>query len=452
MAGFGYFKESLSQWETSFYGGTDKIISEHPHVSVSFRIDTKGGEFGKNNKLDYYNSRKLLKIFLLEVKNKNLINKLIYDFNIHIESTTTGKNIILNVQPVVLSQVFNLLISQSEYSKLFLKYKEYILSSQFTYERFSFEQDIDINNPAFRLQLWNDFGNALDETEKYNMNKFYGAGISTSKDIAELKKRVTFLPQIPYTLPTIYSDKDIVFAKNLSKELDISFDLRKDVINNLRSGKLDINKMSEFLCGNSNIFYRTEESVITKPFKVCILCDESGSMTYGGKINVQHTVVKVIYKALSEYLPAEEIYVFGHTGGSTPDIHIYSDKMDTNFEYNIDHMINSRMYSQNYDSPVIESIYDRLKEENYDGNYLLLVLSDGAPCGYRYEGEPANSHLRQVVEKCRRDGFVTASIGIKYMAIQDLYNYQVVLEDLDEKKVINKITTLITNIVRNEFQ
>ena len=82
----------------------------------------------------------------------------------------------------------------------------------------------------------------------------------------------------------IYSGRRIVLrnigaiTNEVNRLLDINFQPKSDVITNLKNGKLDIRKLGEIPGGNTNVYLRMEENQSTRPFNVCILCDESGSM------------------------------------------------------------------------------------------------------------------------------------------------------------------------------
>jgi hypothetical protein len=70
----------------------------------------------------------------------------------------------------------------------------------------------------------------------------------------------------------------------------------------------------------------------------------------------QNNLVKCLYLAFEQILPSNKIYIFGHSGGKSPEIRTYNDKY-VNF---YDTILNQEdvSFHENYDGPVIESIYE----------------------------------------------------------------------------------------------
>ena len=247
---------------------------------------------------------------------------------------------------------------------------------------------------------------------------------------------------------TTYTSEEKSNANNLVKLLDISFDPESDIVKNLRIGKLDISKIAEIPAGNIAVYKQFVENQITKPFSIVILCDESGSMESGSKIYAQHSLVKSLYLAFSDIIPQHKIYVYGHTGSSHPEIRVYQDCHHESFESTIDEMINSE-HAQNYDGPAMERVYQLVRQTTQD-RIIFLVLSDGAPCGYSYGGKEDIVNLKQIIEKCKRDEFVTIGIGIRAHHVKELYNYSTVISNLGEMP--KKVSHIINHVVKTEFQ
>ncbi len=295
------------------------------------------------------------------------------------------------------------------------------------------------------------FKKALGETKvrvydyQYNWN---GPGVT-----GDLKKAAKFELMKSGT-PCRYTPSEEANANHLVNMLDISFDPKEDVIKSLRSGKLDIAKICEVPSGNFNVYKRTEEDQITRPFSVCILCDESGSMEGSDKLRSQLSIVKMLYKAVSQIIPDEKIFVYGHSSiqrddDSSPNIRIYQDKYNLLFEESINTMMGNR-HGNNYDGPAIECIYEKVRSFTQD-NIIFILLSDGQPAGNGYGGKPAIDDMKKIIEKCKRDGFVTIGIGVLHSTVKGIYNYHVDIRDLGST-FPQKVSMLINHVVKTEFQ
>ena len=244
-----------------------------------------------------------------------------------------------------------------------------------------------------------------------------------------------------------FSDDEYAFAARLVKLLDINFDPAVDRINSLRMGKLDPRKVAEVIPGNMNVYYTHEENQTTKPFSVVILQDESGSMSEHYKIDYSKSILKTLYLAFSEILPQDKIYVYGHSGDNKPEVFVYQDKYNQKFEERIE-SVDSR--DSNYDGPAIESVYEKVRGMT-DDNIIFITLSDGQPCGCSYGGGDAKDNMKKVLEKCRRDGFVTVGLGILHFNDPTLYNYSCVIKSLGDE-MIKKTSHIINKVVKTEFQ
>lgn len=239
--------------------------------------------------------------------------------------------------------------------------------------------------------------------------------------------------------------------------LDISFDPAEDTVKNLRLGKLDITKIAEVPAGNIAIYKQTVENQTTKPFSVVILCDESGSMmdTIGSsdatRLHSQYSIVKSLYHCFSDILPQEKIFVYGHTDSDESDapvLFVYHDKYNHNFKNTIDNMLD-RSNGSNYDGPIIEEVYKQIRSFTND-RIIFIVLSDGQPAGQNYGGPKDINKMKQIIEKCKRDEFVTVGIGIETFHVQDLYQYSAIVEDMDDMP--KKVSHIVNHVVKTEFQ
>lgn len=234
----------------------------------------------------------------------------------------------------------------------------------------------------------------------------------------------------------------------LIKLLDINFDPKSDEVKNLKLGKLDTSKIAEVPAGNLSIYKQRVEEQDTKPFSVCILADMSGSMGHGNRIQSQRHIMNTLYLAMSQILPPDKLYIYGHTGDYTPEIFTFYSPYDTDYEKNIKFYHNVH-WCQNYDGPVIEAIHKKVRETN-DDRIIFISLSDGEPSGNNYGGSEHNEELKRILERARRDEFVTVGIGIQADHVKELYTYSKVVNDL--KILPKEVSSIINQVVRAEFQ
>lgn len=458
-------KKSSSSWETSYYGGYTGLIYDHPEVKLSWEVELEipGTELG------FYTKRKLLEIFLMKVKDHGLVNLLVKNAT---ETTKKGfffgkdkKYMIANKdqQKKVLELIIN---KEPEYSSLFVHYQKTILNSDVMVEILDPEEKGGSSGGGKGSGEGRPKGSgkpsAGDEEEGEEDEAEMNARIEYQRQymkrmLEETVKKEKWSPSkissftgksvwlYPKGAPkTLYLPEEESLANSLVKMLDITFDPQQDRINSLRTGKLDTRKVAEVIPGNLNVYYKVEEDQTTKPFSVVILADESGSMR--GKMGKTRSLVKILYLAFSQILPKNKLYVLGHSGPDYPEIFVYQDPYHDNFEESIETMAGKQ---ENYDGPVIEEIHKKIREYTED-NIIFIVLSDGAPAGDGYGSVGDVKDLKRIVEKCRRDGFVTVGVGIEYDT-SHLYDYNCVVSSMSND-MVKRTSFIINKVVKTEFQ
>jgi nitric oxide reductase activation protein len=167
----------------------------------------------------------------------------------------------------------------------------------------------------------------------------------------------------------------------------------------------------------------------------------------GGCASKQNELFKVLYYAFSQILPPQKMFFYGHSGGSTPEIRIYHELYNPNFEHTIERQMRNS-YQENYDGPVIENVYERVRKQTSD-NIIFISISDGAPAGRGYGGQKAIDEMKRVIEKCKRDGFVTLGVGLYYGRVREIYNYHTVVNSTD---LVKNVSSLINRVVKTEFK
>ncbi len=480
-------KKSIVDWEDSMFGGYKNLLWDHPDISIDSDVDWEADDELKEE-LGYYRFRKLIKLFLLLSKEKMLTPS--YTYGAKKEKITrwfsTYTRYHLN-RTAVATGVDILAASDHELANLFGKLGALIKETDIYYDVQDKEKKgkggksgegekegedeeegdgdgegaSEEGDGKISAEEMQKFINAmLDVTENkpyYSSHDDIGWSGNT-RSFDNIKFRI--MPTSP--TPCAYTDKEILQAGQLVNLLDISFDPKPDKIDSLTSGKLEPMKICEVPCGNLSVYYRMEENVSTKPFSVCVLLDESSSMgnssSAGCKMEVAVRMTKVLYKAFSQILPQDKLFFYGHTGeanpapdGMHPDIpvvRVYHDPYNQNFEKSISSAgLNTH---QNYDGPIIQAVYDKVRSFTED-NIIFLVVSDGEPAGSSYGGPQAINDLKRIVEKCKRGGFATGGIGVQHNGVKGIYPYNCVIRDIN-KDFTKKTSMLVNHIVKTEFQ
>lgn len=439
---------SSTKWETSDFGGFSRILWDLPDMKIptGFNISVKGTGY-----LSYYEQRKLLSLFLYKAHQAKLSKILIsgaraskeeikypyyaYTLNTYTFSKEDVKTVLKHI-----------IANEVELRSLFVHYSNYLANSTITYDP---PRNLEnLSTEELEEKKESILKSAISEIKEKKSTYSYQF-LDIGEKIKELKDKTTFKTFAAENTPTTYSDYETTAADKLLELLDISFEKSESKISSLVSGKLDIPKIAEIVSGNTHIYYKKEILERTKPFSICILCDESGSME-GENFFAQHSLVKIMYKAFSSILPPEKIYVYGHSGEISPEIHIYQDKLNPNFELVIDKQKYVEL-EQNYDGPVTDIIYEKIRSYT-DDNILFIVISDGEPAGYAYGSYEDQKDYKRVIEKCKRDGFVTCGIGINYFRVKDLYQYSTIINSQDIAGSIKNVTRLLNSVVKSEFQ
>lgn len=453
-------KNSLVNWEDSYFGGFRRVLSDYPEIKMEYSIDSNLPN--ERDDLTWYTGNKLVKLLHLRIKEMGLA-AMFLDRAVIIEKPSFfGKKKYLTPVKISILTVVDIIISKdSELGNLFRNYRDILGATEFLYpaepdkkkgddaeEGCAAEEKCGKSGEEKQKSKGEIVADAvclIDKTMKYKDMYDSAKGGTLTGD---LKKNAVFKLMRKSKTPTVFTDSEVLHGENLAKMLDISFDLTHDKIPNLQSGKIDVAKIATVPAGNSHVYFRIEEDQATKPFSVCILCDESGSMTCGGFLKIQQELVKILYLAFSQKLPLNKIFIYGHSGSNSPEIRIYNDAYNTIFLDTIE-MQKHNSWSQNYDGPVIEAIHEKIRETTSD-SIIFIAISDGVPAGNDYGGEPAIKAMKQVIEKCKRDRFVTIGIGLQLAFVKEIYNYYTIVTDMS--KIAKQVSTLVNHVVKVEFQ
>ena len=487
--GWGGGYKSTSGWEKSHFGGFTRVLNDYPYIKIDFDLDVKAsGEAA--SELGTWQAEKLIKLYILKAKEKGLIEKFTSKV---IERPSFFGTVIKKYSVVSLNNLAilsTICTSYPEMAPMFEHYKDSILSSTIEMEIQEPEPKKDKGEgegegegqPQGEKEEEGEGddegqgeGECDGEDEKESESGSPAEGKQTPKgksgksiqdlmgEINESKpwsvadRSLTAFSEKPKFTPFNKKDSGSSYQFNaeekrdselLIKLLDINFDPKSDEVKNLKLGKLDTSKIAEVPAGNLSIYKQRVEEQDTKPFSVCILADMSGSMGHGNRIPAQRHIMNTLYLAMSQILPPDKLYIYGHSGDYTPEIFTFYSPYDTDYEKNIQ-FYNSVNWCQNYDGPVIEAIHKKVRETN-DDRIIFISLSDGQPSGNNYGGHEHNEELKRILERARRDEFVTVGIGIQADHVTELYTYSKVVNDL--KLLPKEVSSIINQVVRAEFQ
>ena len=488
--GGGY--KSTSGWEKSHFGGFTRVLNDYPYIKIDFDLDIKAsGEAA--SELGTWQAEKLIKLYILKAKEKGLIEKFTSKV---IERPSFFGTVIKKYSVVSLNNLAilsTICTSYPEMAPMFEHYKDSILSS--TIEMEIQEPEPQKNKGDKGKGEGEGEGQPQGEKEEEGEGDDEGQGegecdgedekesesgspaegkqtpkgksgksiqdlmgeINESKPWSVADRSLTAFSEKPKF--TAFGKKDSISSYQFNAEekrdselliklLDINFDPKSDEVKNLKLGKLDTSKIAEVPAGNLSIYKQRVEEQDTKPFSVCILADMSGSMGHGNRIPAQRHIMNTLYLAMSQILPPDKLYIYGHSGDYTPEIFTFYSPYDTDYEKNIQ-FYHDVHWCQNYDGPVIEAIHKKVRETN-DDRIIFISLSDGQPSGNSYGGHEHNEELKRILERARRDEFVTVGIGIQADHVTELYTYSKVVNDL--KLLPKEVSSIINQVVRAEFQ
>jgi hypothetical protein len=496
MIGYGNYGswggkyKSTSGWEKSHFGGFNRILSDYPFIKLGYEVDIKPGE-KISKELGSWLGEKLIKLYILKLKELDLI-KYLKSEEVEREGffgKTKRYSVISLHNESILDTVCS---TYTEFAPLFEHFKKDIFESSIEMEITDKDQEGDCEGGEEGEEGENEEkkdgeGQGQGEGDQENDKKKDGQGegegegegkpgnskktsktckgktitdyineineskpFSRNSDLSEFGEKPIFSPfDKKRDLGKVtFTPKQKQDAEMLIKLLDINFDPKSDVVKNLKLGTLDTSKIAEVPAGNISVYKQTLEEQDTKPFSVCVLADMSGSMGNGSRIPSQLHILNTLYLALSQILPVDKLYIYGHSGSYTPEIYTFYSPYDTEYEKNIQYY-QKVDWAQNYDGPVIESIHKKVRETN-DDRIIFISLSDGDPCGNNYGSNSDVQDLKRILERARRDEFVTVGIGIESDHVNKLYSYSKAVWDLG--LLPKEVSSIINQVVRSEFK
>lgn len=441
-------KTSLFGWEDSYFGGYERVIYDHPFIEIPPSI---GYDFKISAGLTWYTADKLCKMFLLKLCKNGYLTHFLLGLTKEEKTTLTGEVVtIFNIDKTNQASCIKFVVDgDSELGNLFHNYRDFLKKVDFF---FTISGEDEKQGK----------GGKPGDSEEMDEAQVQKMGVDLFKEIetttptwlkppsalsGRLKENTKFVVMDKKTSPVRYTPDNIRMGNSLVSMLDISFEPKDDIVQNLICGKMSPHKVAEIPAGNTHVYHKVEQDISTRPFSICVLGDESGSMR-GIRQETQHQLFKTLYYAFSQILPPQKMFFYGHSGCDTPEVRVYHELYNPNFEYTIERQMHNS-YRENYDGPVIENIYDRVRQQTSD-NIIFISISDGQPSGHGYGGDKAIKDLKRVIEKCKRDGFVTVGVGLYYGQVKDIYSYYTIVNDMST--LVKNVSSLINRVVKTEFK
>jgi len=497
-AGYGYGGgkktwSSTSGWESSHFGGFTRIIYDYPYIKFDFKADIDITSSLRTN-LGIFSAEKLIKMYLMKCKELGLIKHFLKEKVV--EKNFLGQEKHYEVLKLDHDRVLELVMDKfKEFAPLFNHYREDILKSSIKLEvpppgqeggggqgegegegegQGQGEGEGEGEGQGQGEGQGEGEGEGEGEGQgdgkegKSEKKKSGGWGSSSKKapDFKALEKLIKemaeqkpfdkwssigdgtgkpkFIPFDSKSNPEYqFTEEEKRNADMILKQLDISFDPKSDEVKNLKLGKLDTSKLAEVPAGNVSVYKQTLEDQDTKAFAVCVLADMSGSME-GPRLHTQFKLLNALYLALSEIIPVDDLHIYGHTGGSEePKIYTFCNPYHPDYRRNIQQYY--EVYNQcNYDGVVIQEVHKKIREKT-DRPVVLISISDGQPCD-------SVQDMKQILERARRDEFVTVGIGIDTDYVKELYSFSRVVYDAKLHEMPREVASIVNHVVKSEFK
>lgn len=459
---FGFTRTS---WETSWYGGVARVLSEYPYLTTSYDVyHTIEKDCKMDLELSYYHQQKMINIMFYEsFKNlkfkETFVKHMTSDYKAIISDPerlkeslvkadyfTAKEKVKIPVSKVLIELFINHCKEDSELKPIFKQYAHNLLSKG---SEIYVLLDPPSEAPPKSDPGKGSSGKSEDQEEwaenETNKAKKKFAKISDSyKDKSKIEEFKVEVIEMRKTSSSHINSEQMQFAKKIFNLLDITQDPKADIVKNLFQGKIDDEKLSEVLAGNNRIHMKTVENQSLKPFKIVILGDLSGSMDYGGRIEFQRKVLKSFYYLFNDLLKITDLEIYGHSGEDQPILYKYH---TPDYPYFLETIEKRVPYQENYDGPIIQEIHKMVRKDS-DKPVLFISLSDGEPSGNSYGGAQAVAKMQQIMEKAKRDNFVTVGIGIQHGGVKGLYQYGITIHDFNK---IHPIAQLLNKAVKENL-
>lgn len=219
------------------------------------------------------------------------------------------------------------------------------------------------------------------------------------------------------------------------------------VLKSQKSGVLDVSKLAEAMQGVESV-YETYGDVRTSKLCVCLLIDESGSMS-GPKIR-QAAQTGIMFNEALKGVPDVALFIYGFSGdqrhSGSDEIYVYKEP-----GYTKPFTLGScAARCQNRDGRVIYEVGMRVRKFT-DKPCIYFVISDGAPCANGYGGNPAIKDTHDKVLMVEKKGFQVIQIAIEEGVPSDrMFKHFVKFTDI--KTLPKDLSSLMKKLVKKHIK
>ncbi|MFN5899755.1 MAG: vWA domain-containing protein, partial [Planctomyces sp.] len=149
-------------------------------------------------------------------------------------------------------------------------------------------------------------------------------------------------------------------------------------------------------------------------------------------------------------LPGIHTEVFSHTSAGNHNQHCLVRKLSGHNQPNLHGLLNyGNDMHENYDHQALLTAADLLKKSAPpNASRLLIVISDGMPHGYNYEGEKAVAAAHAAASSIRKSGTQVLAIAIEDFAAEQIYKPQYTLKWTKLSEFPSQFRALLTRLLR----
>ena len=291
------------------------------------------------------------------------------------------------------------------------------------------------------------------EDEKFKIEGGWGHDGARKRHIASVEPRIGRTEKRKAELVKTRCQK---FVRKFQKILAVRLADQTVRLNDRLEGRIHRRKLATAK-SNPRIF---QQKIVTRAegLSICLLLDESGSMgcTTGRGVSSADRALDMTYvfqEALRP-IPRMDLHIYSHTSYSSNG----SGRWDGQ-----DNVLIKRLYtptrkdplgifgyhegSMNYDQVAIDHVGAEFMANAVYARRLMIVLSDGQPCGNDYGGVSAIEGTRRSVEEMEKKGVFMMQIAIEAgCEPETMFTHFVKFTDLDQ--MIPQIGKLMQKVVQ----
>lgn len=189
---------------------------------------------------------------------------------------------------------------------------------------------------------------------------------------------------------------------------------------------------------------------------ICLLLDESGSMGEADEFSLRPTASKlnpastaltiaVMFAEALKGVPGIELEIYSYSSFGGSDEHNLIKYLYGKNQPHLESITGYGDGQQNYDHLAIKGAGKLFIENTTNPHRLMLVLSDGAPCGHCYSGKAAEKATRDVVKQLEKQ-MAIVQVAITRFDSESMFSN--VIRFLDLSTLVNDMRKLLIKTIR----